>query len=72
MRLCSAFCSRVSVRRESRALQTPQRRASHSEAATAIAGVCSHGPVGRPLAAVVRILTRPATGRWLQGKERTR
>ena len=30
---------------------------------------CSHGPVGRPLA-VVRILTRPATGRWLQGKER--
>ena len=32
---------------------------------------CSHGPVGRPLA-VVRILTRLATGQWLQGKERTR
>ena len=32
---------------------------------------CSHGPVGRP-PAVVRILTRPATGRWLQGKERAR
>jgi hypothetical protein len=30
-----------------------------------------HGPVGRPLA-VVHILTRLATGRWLQGKERTR
>ena len=34
MRLLSAFCSRVSVRRVSRALQTPQGRASHSEAAT--------------------------------------
>ena len=34
MRLLSAFCSRVSVRRVSRALQTPQGCASHSEAAT--------------------------------------
>ena len=64
-------CSRVSVRRVSLALRTPQGCASHSEAATAIAGACSHGPVGCPLA-VVRILTRPATGQWLQGKERTR
>jgi hypothetical protein len=31
------LCSRVSVRRVTRALQTPQRYASHSEAATAIA-----------------------------------
>src|SRR2546423_13413943 len=31
---------------------------------------CSHGPVGRPRA-VVRLLPRPATGRWLQGKECT-
>jgi hypothetical protein len=30
----SAFCSRVSVRRVSRALQTRQECASHSEAAT--------------------------------------
>ena len=71
MRTLSAFCSRVSVRRVSCALQTRQECASHSEAATVIAGACSHGPVGRPLA-VVRILTRPATGRWLQGKERIR
>ncbi len=34
MRLLSAFCSRVSVRRVSRALQTGQGCASHSEAAT--------------------------------------
>ena len=34
MRLLSAFCSRVSVRRVSRALQTHQECASHSEAAT--------------------------------------
>ena len=71
MRLLRAFCSRVSVRRVGRALQTRHGCAWHREAATMIAGVCSHGPVGRPLA-VVRILTRPATGRWLQGKERTR
>ena len=71
MRTLCFNCSRVSVRRVSSALPTPQRRASHSEAATAIAGACSHGPVGCPVA-VVRILTRPATGRWLQGKERTR
>ena len=71
MRTLCFNCSRVSVRRVSSALPTPQRRASHSEAATVIAGACSHGPVGRPLA-VVRILTRPATGQWLQGKERTR
>jgi hypothetical protein len=31
-------CSRVSVRRATRAMQTCQRCASHSEAATAIAG----------------------------------
>ena len=61
----------ASLRDALHASQTHQRRASHSEAATVIAGACSHGPVGRPLA-VVRILTRPATGRWLQGKERTR
>jgi hypothetical protein len=34
MRLLSAFCSRVSVRRVGRALETPECRASHSEAAT--------------------------------------
>jgi hypothetical protein len=34
MRLLSAFCSRVSVRRASRALQTRQGCASYSEAAT--------------------------------------
>jgi hypothetical protein len=34
MRLLSAFCSRVSVRRVSRALQTHQGCASHSEVAT--------------------------------------
>ena len=34
MRLLSAFCSRVSVRRVGRALQTRQGCASHSEAAT--------------------------------------
>jgi hypothetical protein len=32
------FCSRVSVRRVTCALQTPQHRASHSEAATIIPG----------------------------------
>ena len=64
-------CSRVSVIRVSLALPTPQRRASHSEAATAIAGACSHGPVGRfPQASLVFV--KPATGRWLQKKERTR
>src|SRR4029077_15509703 len=31
MRLLSAFCSRVSVKRVSRALQTPECRASHNE-----------------------------------------
>jgi hypothetical protein len=71
MRLCSAFCSRVSVRRVSRALQTCQGCAWHSEAATAIAGVCSHGPVGRFSQASL-VFVRPATGRWLQKKERTR
>jgi len=71
MRTLCFNCSRVSVRRVSSALPTPQRRASHSEAATAIAGACNHGPVGRSRA-VVRLLPRPATGRWLQGKERTR
>ena len=39
MRLLSAFCSRVSVRRVSRVLQTRQECASHSEAAT----VSAHG-----------------------------
>lgn len=34
MRLLSAFCSRVSVRRVSRGLQTRQGCASRSEAAT--------------------------------------
>ena len=34
MRLLGAFCSRVSVRRVSRALQTCQGCTSHSEAAT--------------------------------------
>ena len=34
MRLISAFCSRVSVRHVSRALQRRQGYASHSEAAT--------------------------------------
>jgi hypothetical protein len=34
MRLISAFCSRVSVRHATRALQTRQGCASHSEAAT--------------------------------------
>ena len=64
-------CSRVSVRRVSRALQTPQGSASHSEAATVIAGACSHGPVGRFSQASL-VFVRPATGRWLQKKERTR
>jgi hypothetical protein len=64
-------CSRVSVRRVSLALRTPQGCASHSEAATAITGACSHGPVRRfPQASLVFV--RPATGRWLQKKERTR
>jgi len=63
-------CSRVTVRHVSLALRTPQGCASHSEAATAIAGACSHGPVGRfPRASLVFV--RPATGRWLQKKERT-
>jgi len=57
-------CSRVSVRRVSLALPTPQRRASHSEA-------CSHGPVGRFSQASL-VFVKPATGRWLQKKERTR
>ncbi len=35
MRTLCFNCSRVSVRRVSSALPTPQRRASHSEAATA-------------------------------------
>ena len=64
-------CSRVSVRRVSRALETRECRASHSEAATGTIISCSHGPVGR-VRRVVGILPRPATGRWLQGKERTR
>jgi hypothetical protein len=64
-------CSRVSVRRVSLALRTPQGCASHSEAATAIAGACSHGPVGRFSQASL-VFVRPATGRWLQKKERTR
>jgi hypothetical protein len=38
MRTSYRFCSRVSVRRVARALQTPQRSASHSEAATTIPG----------------------------------
>jgi hypothetical protein len=37
MRLLRAFCSRVSVRRVSRALQTRLGCGSHSEAATASA-----------------------------------
>ena len=37
MRLLSAFCSRVSVRRVSCSLQTRHGCASHSEAATASA-----------------------------------
>ena len=64
-------CSRVSVRRVIRALQTRQGCASHSEAATVIAGACSHGPVGRFSQASL-VFVRPATGRWLQKKERTR
>ena len=36
MRTFYRFCSRVSVRRVAGALQTPQRCASHSEAATKI------------------------------------
>jgi hypothetical protein len=36
MRLLSALCSRVSVRRMSRALQARQGCASHNEAATAL------------------------------------
>jgi hypothetical protein len=36
MRRFRRFCSRVSVRRATCALQTAQRCASHSEAATAI------------------------------------
>ena len=64
-------CSRVSMRRVSRALQKFQGCASHSEAATAIAGACSHGPVGRFSQASL-VFVRPATGRWLQKKERTR
>jgi hypothetical protein len=32
---------------------------------------CTHGPVGR-LCVVISFLPRPATGRWLQGKEGTR
>jgi hypothetical protein len=36
------FCSRVSVRRVTRALQTHQRYASHSEAATATASGKEH------------------------------
>jgi hypothetical protein len=36
MRTSYCFCSRVSVRRAARVLQTPQRCASHSEAATTI------------------------------------
>ena len=36
MRTFHRFCSRVSVRRVARVLQTPNRRASHSEAATTI------------------------------------
>ena len=71
MRTLSAFCSRVSVRRVSLALRTPQGCASHSEAATAIAGACSHGPVGCFSQASL-VFVRPATGRWLQKKERTR
>ena len=38
MRTSYRFCSRVSVRRVARVLQTPQRSASHSEAATTIPG----------------------------------
>ena len=38
MRTLRRFCSRVSVRRAIREFQTPQRHASHSEAATAICG----------------------------------
>jgi len=37
MTLISTFCSRVSVRRATRALQTRQGCASHSEAATLLA-----------------------------------
>ncbi len=36
MRKSHRFCSRVSVRRVARVLQTPKCRASHSEAATII------------------------------------
>jgi hypothetical protein len=64
-------CSRVSVRRVSRALQKFRGCASHSEAATAIDGACSHGPVGRFSQASL-VFVRPATSRWLQKKERTR
>ncbi len=32
---------------------------------------CSHGPVGR-LPVLLLLVSRPATGRWLQKKERTR
>jgi len=60
-------CSRVSVRRVNRALQTPECRASHSETATRIIGSCSHGSVGR-----LAVLVRPAIGRSLQRKERNR
>jgi hypothetical protein len=63
----SVNCSRVSVRRVGRVLQELQGCASHSEAATGTIISCSHGPVGR----VRRVLPRPATGRWLQEKERT-
>ena len=64
-------CSRVSVRRVGRAWQELQGCASHSEAATGTSISSSHGPVGC-VRRVVGILPRPATGRWLQEKERTR
>ena len=67
MRLISAFCSRVSVRHATRALQTRQGCASHSEAATGTIVTCTHGPMDR-----FAPLVRPATGRLLQGEERTR
>lgn len=67
----SVSCSRVSVRRVSHVLQELQGCASHSEATTGTIISCSHGPVGR-VPRVVGILPRPATGRWLQEKERTR
>jgi hypothetical protein len=67
MRCGCHSCSRVSVRRVNRALQTLECRASHREAATGIVGSCSHGSVGR-----LALLVRPAIGGSLQGKERTR